>query len=170
MIVVIVQHSQVLIDLLSIHNQLSLFYFPGLFGSCSVIDGVRQSTFECFYNESCLHKLNNILQVNFDQLYMNESAYLPNQTLDNILSQQFEKSLYITSDYPIYFKLCAPSICQYSFIQRNDALYVFTVLLGVYGGLTAALKLIVWYSLYVYRTVFRRCRSPIEPIENDPSL
>ena len=167
---VIVQHFQVLIDLLSVHNRLSLFHFSGLFGGCSVIDGVRQSTFECFYNESCLQKLNNILQLNLHQLYMNESAYLPNQTIDNILSQQFEKGLYITSDYPTYFKLCAPSICQYSFIERNDALYVFTALLGLYGGLTAALKLIVWYSLYVYRIVFRRCRRTIEPIENDPSL
>ena len=128
------------------------------------MDGVMQSTFECFFDERCLRKLSEVLQISFTQRYRNASAYSPNQTLAVILGQQYDKLFYAGSNYDAYFRICAPSSCSYSYVQENDALYVFTTLLGLYGGLTAALKFIVWYSLYMNRVAWRRCRRTIEPI------
>ena len=133
------------------------------------MDGLRQSTFECLYDENCVRKLSDVLQLDFTQLYANESVYLPNQTMDKILNQLFQSFSYIASDYVTYFRLCAPSVCQYSYVESNDALYVFTTLLGLYGGMTAALKLIVWYSLTMFRLVFRKFRRAIGPIEDGSS-
>lgn len=139
--------------------------FPGLLGGCSATDGVSQSTFECFYDDICLRKLSNVLQLNLTRLDLNDSGYLTNQTIDSFFDRQFKED-FIGSDYSAYFRLCAPSVCQYSYVEKNDALYIFTALLGVYGGLTAALKIIVWYGLSVYRMLIGRSRRVVEPIRH----
>jgi len=46
-------------------------------------------------------------------------------------------------EYQLYYKQCAPKFCFYSFTSRSDALYVFTTIVGLFGGLSVALKIIV---------------------------
>ena len=49
----------------------------------------------------------------------------------------------MTVEYDQYFTYCAPKICQYSYSERADLLYMITILLALYGGLQTALRFIV---------------------------
>jgi hypothetical protein len=43
-----------------------------------------------------------------------------------------------------YFNSCAPDSCQYTNIQRHDFfLYIITSLIGLFGGLSSILRIIV---------------------------
>jgi hypothetical protein len=74
-----------------------------------------------------------------------------------------------TSSYSDYFSICAPLTCRYTYSQRNDANYILTTFLGLYGGLIVGLKLSVWYGLKIYwkvRQWLTGRRNRIEP-ENE---
>ena len=45
--------------------------------------------------------------------------------------------------YNQYYKQCAPEQCTYTFTSRDNLLHVFTTLVGLFGGLSVVLKIIV---------------------------
>jgi hypothetical protein len=64
-------------------------------------------------------------------------------SIEAIINELFIQNWTTTQSFSNYFAKCAPILCTYTSIQRNNALYVFTKLLGLYGGLTTALRLCV---------------------------
>jgi beta-lactamase regulating signal transducer with metallopeptidase domain len=45
--------------------------------------------------------------------------------------------------YENYFNECEPTECTYTHQTKNNILYIITTIIGLIGGLTTALKLIV---------------------------
>ncbi|UJR29777.1 hypothetical protein I4U23_017324 [Adineta vaga] len=76
--------------------------------------------------------------------YENISFYSLNQNL-------FVKQWFNQSFYENYFHLCQPKQCQYTINQKNNLIFILTTLLGLYGGLTYFLQLILGQSLLIYR-------------------
>lgn len=153
---------------------------PGLVFGCSPFHGVRLSTLECFFSTACMMTIINHLNYNTSRendttiptllispLQTSQlSRFAPTTTIGEIIDDVFiERWINVTS-YEKYFLACAPSSCRYELTMRNTILYLITTLLGLYGGLTVGLKLVIWHIFQLYRALkirmFRR-RTAIEP-------
>ena len=96
---------------------------------------------------------------------------LHNLSISQLTDQLFVTHWYNTSNYTAYFETCRPLECQYTISDRQNLIYIFTTVLGLYGGkeprascrhcnrvcilidlgLTYGLRLIVDRALYIYR-------------------
>jgi hypothetical protein len=62
------------------------------------------------------------------------------------------------TNYTNYFETCQPLECQYKLPDKNNPIVMFTTFLGLYGGLTYFLRLIIGQSLLAYRWWVKRKR------------
>ncbi|CAF3848222.1 unnamed protein product [Rotaria sp. Silwood1] len=104
---------------------------------CSIMDGLSQSTFECFYDDVCVNQLNELLNTSFTTFNLNATQFPPTTPIESILDENSIVSFDLSANYSSYFQICAPSKCQYRYIEQNGVVYIFTTLLELYGGLTA---------------------------------
>jgi hypothetical protein len=152
-------------------------FIPGLVLSCSPIDGLRMSTFECFFSSSCIASIITHLNyythmdgsspINFSTASaphliippLNSdiiSRFSKTTLVSEIMDKQFIESWNSTMSYEKYFAVCAPSICRYAYTQRQGILYVITTLLALYGGLTIGLRLVIWELTKLGRSIRNR--------------
>lgn len=159
---------------------------PGLVVGCWPIHGLFMSTLECFFSSSCIDTIISYLDyyiemdgsppTNFtipkvlalqikplDELV--SSRFSPNTTIGTLIDELLIEKWRNTSSYESYYATCAPSVCRYEYISRNDALYVITSMLSFYGGLTVSLRFIVWNIMEIYQLIKRRLRTRQTPIE-----
>ncbi|CAF3572702.1 unnamed protein product [Rotaria sp. Silwood1] len=129
---------------------------PGFVIGCSIMDGLSQSTFECFYDNICANQLNTAFGHSFTKFNLGETQFPPTTPIGSILDEYSIVSSKFSANYSAYFQICAPSTCQYRYREENGVVYVFTTLLGLYGGLTAFLHIFVWYLLDFYRFIVNR--------------
>ncbi|CAF3839568.1 unnamed protein product [Rotaria sp. Silwood1] len=73
-----------------------------------------------------------------------------NFSLEKLNDQLFVESWKNTSNYTNYFETCRPLQCQYISPNRNNPVIMLTNILGLYGGLTYSLRLIIGESLLAY--------------------
>ncbi|UJR18745.1 hypothetical protein I4U23_005651 [Adineta vaga] len=125
---------------------------PGLNFGCLPIDSLRQSTFECFYNSTCLNQLMNFYNISnvLNQSVLSRFNSISTVTIGQLIDELFIETWQNSSNYSSYYLSCSPSSCQYSYVTRNNILYMITTFLGLYGGLTIGLKFFVWHSLTIY--------------------
>ena len=64
-----------------------------------------------------------------------------------------------TIDYAKYYIQCAPKLCSYKIASRSPLSYIISVVLGLCGGVIAALKIIIPFLVRMLRD---RCRPAIE--------
>ena len=144
---------------------------PGLYIGCYPIDGLRMSTFECFFSASCINTILSYLDyytlpdgsppINFslpevlslvvepfnDSISSRFSKTTPVGTIiDDLFAEEWEN---ITS-FEKYYAACSPMACTYEFTERRGILYVLTSLLALYGGLTVGLRMMVWNGVRLH--------------------
>jgi hypothetical protein len=131
------------------------------------MDSVLYSTLECLYsNTNCLEDIllryinytNTAVSVsplNISQLIRTST----NSTVATLAENLFVEEWKTSFSYLKYFNMCAPHVCQYTYVKRADHLYVITMFLALYGGLTLVLSLFV--QLLV--KLILRCRHPSNP-------
>ncbi|UJR12038.1 hypothetical protein I4U23_016216 [Adineta vaga] len=123
---------------------------------CLPIDGLRQSTLECFYNSTCLNELAQFFNITtkfpnvLNQSVPTRFNPLLSVTLGELIDKLFVETWQNSSNYSNYYSSCSPSSCEYNHVERNNILYTITTFLGLYGGLTVGLKLFAWHSLNIY--------------------
>ncbi|UJR29415.1 hypothetical protein I4U23_010627 [Adineta vaga] len=117
--------------------------FPGFNAGCSAVFGLRVSTFECLYDQTSLNLSANIQHIS------------NTTTIGSLIDNLFIETWSNISNYSSYFHECAPATCQYSYVKQNDFIYILTTLLGLYGGLTIALRLIVWHGIGIVLQLVR---------------
>lgn len=143
----------------------------GLVVGCLPMHGLRMSTLECFYSFDCIRTVLSYLDyfmstdgsppLNFtipQELPITIAPldaaivlrFLPNTSVDTLINEVFVEQWNKTSSYGDYFKMCAPTMCRYEYMQRRDALFITTYLLGLYGGLTVSLRFISWRTMQLY--------------------
>ena len=147
---------------------------PGLVTGCTPLDGLRMSTFECFYSSSCIAtiisylnyftELNGSAPVNFNTSVptsdmmvtaLDESnlvLFTKNMTVGKIMDELFIDGWNMSSSYEQYYNACAPTTCQYEYIARNSPIYIVTLLLSLHGGLTIGLRVLMWNAAKFYQT------------------
>ncbi|CAF3692114.1 unnamed protein product [Adineta steineri] len=79
-----------------------------------------------------------------------------NNTFDQLLETSFVSRWSPYLNYSAYFAQCQPQVCTYTIAQRSSFLYILTSLLGLYGGLSVVLRLLVPYMVsFIHRCVNR---------------
>jgi hypothetical protein len=69
----------------------------------------------------------------------NESSGTFNDLLDNL----FVENLLTELSYSAYFEQCRAQFCFYLIKQHSSVLYIFTLLLALYGGLSVVLRFLI---------------------------
>lgn len=130
---------------------------PGLVLGCYAIDSLLLSTLECFYDKKCVELI--VKNYDFDvvglvrpldsraanikPLRHENSRFHLNSTVNEIFSQLFIEDWLNTSNFTAYYNRCAPVKCTYTIQKRFDTTYMFTIMLGFYGGLSNILEIIL---------------------------
>jgi hypothetical protein len=119
----------------------------GFFVGCSTVDSLLLSTLECLFDEACLDIIQKYIPfsniVGVYALNTSQTRFALNTSIETIINDLFIEKWSTEQSFSDYFAQCAPILCTYTLVQRNNALYVLTKLLGLYGGLTAVLRLSV---------------------------
>ncbi|CAF3229739.1 unnamed protein product [Rotaria sp. Silwood2] len=140
----IYNQSKVIIPNEAFSNDASLlFVVPGFQVGCVPQNALLQSTLECFYNQSCLDivitltgALRTVSALNISNSF---SRFDPITAIGDIFDNLMLESWHSFPDFAAYFKICAPAVCSYSYIQRFFFIYMITVAASLFGGLSVAL-------------------------------
>ncbi|CAF4015884.1 unnamed protein product [Rotaria sp. Silwood1] len=139
---------------------------PGFRIGCYVLDSLLQSTLECLYNVSCIDQIKYLYNVtNIVIRSLNQSFSFPNETVQSLVDNLLIDKLESNVSYEQYYAVCSPLSCTYSINKRVNPIYIITVIIGLYGGLTVALKLVTSLLMeiqYYFMIIIRRRR--IEPV------
>jgi hypothetical protein len=142
-----------------------LFNISNMFSGCFTIPSVLQSSLECFFNRTCLnYVLGRTLvlpeyrgnTMNVSILKINSTRFSPNMLVQEIINEMMIETWGDNISYSQYYEQCAPKLCTYFFTSRNNALYVFTTMIGLFGGLSVALRIIVPLIITWIRNRMRR--------------
>ncbi|CAF1289613.1 unnamed protein product [Adineta steineri] len=104
---------------------------------CYMLSALMNSTLEALYNQTFIDKVSNSSQ-SFKKLNSSNS----NSKVEMLLSQMLVKSWPNRILYEKYFQSCAPKSCSYRKIQHYSFWNILIILIGLFGGLTKALKII----------------------------
>ncbi|CAF1165707.1 unnamed protein product [Adineta ricciae] len=123
-------------------NSMRKYPIKGMKMGCTPSESLLASTLECFYDQSCLDLIRRYTNCPNSSvpLSINNSRFLQNTTIDQLAHDLFLEKWSTQVDYPSYYEHCSPSICSYARIERFNVLYTITIILGLQGGLTIALK------------------------------
>ncbi len=81
-----------------------------------------------------------------------------NISLEKLNNQLFVQKWINKTNYTNYFQTCQPLECQYTLSNKNDPIFMFTTLLGLYEGLNNVLTSILGQSAIFYRWWINRNR------------
>lgn len=128
----------------------------GFVGGCLPVDGLRQSTLECLFDSVCLDMIrpliNNTIMFSIPNPLNNSAdTRYPHMTtkIDTIIRGLFIEEWSNTTNYSAYYEKCSPRACYYVETQYNTFIYTITFLLGLYGGMTISIRLIVTYAFKI---------------------
>jgi hypothetical protein len=129
----------------------SLFFtIPGLFVGCYLVEAMRQSSLECFYQASCITMIEQFLQA---PLQLNNTIFPLNSsiksrfnvssTINELLSKAMTEEWIKNISHLQYFNQSRILSCTYSYISKFDIIYIITTLISLIGGLTKVLRFII---------------------------
>jgi hypothetical protein len=130
-------------------NLTVIFTVPGLHLGCFIVQGVLQSTLECFYNQTCIDTLQSYIISSTEMYNVScldsslSSRYNETSTIQELVNQLMVEKWNLSSTYENYYKECQPIKCTYSYVTKNDVLYIATTILSLIGGLATVLKFVI---------------------------
>ncbi|CAF2573792.1 unnamed protein product [Rotaria sp. Silwood2] len=141
-------------------NGSRIFTIPGLYIGCYLVEAMRSSSLECFYNQTCLEQvefmLESPLSFNATVLDPSRSQFHINSSIDALLSNAMIERWYQNVSWSNYYKQCNPNVCTFTFTNKYNILYIITTLIGLVGGLFQVLKLIVPHAVrFIRHRIFR---------------
>jgi len=155
-------------------NQYLEFTIPGFYEGCYIIEALLQSDLRCFYNLTCM---NEIISYTSSSITINPIAldpsllvrFLENSTIEELVNQLMVEEWNQSIIYENYYNECQPLECIYTYQTKNNAIYIITTLVGLIGGLTTALKLIVprmvkFITFCIQKWTMRRVTNTVMPI------
>jgi hypothetical protein len=140
---------------------------PGFYTGCLPINSLLQSSLECFYDQTCIDQLASLVSdgQHFSAIDLHEhSVFQHNSTfqsvIDLIMIEHWRKNF----SYQDYFHQCKPVYCTYFVNERRTATVVLIQIIGVLGGLTLILTLIIPKMIHFVRNRHLRNQTPSEPM------
>lgn len=143
------------------------FVVPNVYFACSIIQAVRASTLECFFNQTCfdivLNETASSQSINISILEENLTRFMPETPLGSVIDELMIESWGEDANYTKYYASCLPKFCTYTISLRDNFLYALTALLGLIGGLSAAFIILIpiIVTLILKSLLVRRSRNPV---------
>ena len=139
---------------------------------CSNFESLAQSSFGCFYNQTCLdaikHQLNetmNIRSIAFDyeMTAMNSSGLGVNAThelfaaaLDRLMVSQWKSNV----SFSAYYTACAPSFCAFAYRSRRSMMVICMTVVSVIGGLSTATAILMLLLIRTMEKILQHEQRP----------
>jgi hypothetical protein len=141
-----------------------IFTVPGFYSRCFPVESLLPSTLECFYSsQPCLDMMANVTNetffTNISRLNASQpSRFSINTTINELLGQLFIESWSSTLFYTSYFNKCQPAFCSYTVNSKKDTLEIVTIVTGLIGGLSVALRVAIPHVISGSVKLLRKCR------------
>jgi hypothetical protein len=139
------------------------FTLPDISVGCFVLPSVLQSSLGCFFNQTCLDmiqfEIKSSQSINIYILDANRTRFSPNSSIGTILDNLMVETWNERIEYDKYYEECAPEQCTYSYTSRNNPFQIVTTLVGLLGGLSVVLKIII---PFIVRWIRNRMRPHAE--------
>jgi hypothetical protein len=139
------------------------FTLPDISVGCFVLPSVLQSSLGCFFNQTCLDmvqfEIESERSINICILDANSTRFSPNSSIGTILDNLMVETWNERIEYDKYYEECAPEQCTYSYTSRNNPFQIVTTLVGLLGGLSVVLKIII---PFIVRWIRNRMRPHAE--------
>jgi hypothetical protein len=137
---------------------------PGFFVGCYPLESLLQSTLECLYDMTCINKLKKPNQFsNMTIRPLNSTLSPPNMTVQSLMDALMVDRWESSVNYEDYYAACAPRSCTYVIREQANPIYMITTIIGFFGGLTVALKLIVPVFMKIGRYLIMYRQRRVEP-------
>ena len=153
-----------------------LYSVPGLYWTCFPVESLLQSTLECFYdNQDCLNIMMGLYNVssfnNFSRLISSSNAghYMINSTIGSIFTEMFIESWDESTNYSSYFTQCQPASCSYKILRRDSLPEIITRIIGLIGGLSVSLRILVPFLVTACVGIIRSCWPRHQQTLTEPS-
>ena len=143
----------------------AVFTIPGMKVGCMPFDAMKESSLECFFSSSCLNEtarwISTLPPSEWPQpLNKSSMTSFRSQTLiKDLIFQQMVDQWNYGKDFVGYYAACAPIQCSYTLVRYNSFIYVITLLIGLQGGLTVALRLMAPFIVDSSLRLYRRCKT-----------
>ena len=132
---------------------------------CYLVDALLKSSLECFYKTACLSRIGTNSIVALDGTLL--SRYSPNATIGDFLSHMMVEEWNANAAYESYFSMCNASDCTYSYASGGHVVVVMSNMIGLLGGLTIILGVVVPWAVEFVR---RRRSSTAVSHQGNPNL
>lgn len=125
-----------------------VFVIPGMLVGCLPYMAILASTFECLYDSSCVNTtakwISNLPPESWPKPLDSSlpSQFFRTSILNDIYSKQMVETWLSVTNYSTYYAACSPIECTYTLNTHNSIIYVLITLLGSYGGLMVALRIV----------------------------
>ena len=111
---------------------------------CLPMDAALASSFACFYDPECLSLVHGSSPNPGRPMPLaSPSRFEHNATLQMLLNELMIEEQKTTVHYSPYYAECRPTYCSYSYSSRFHVLFMITLLLSAYGGISAILRLFI---------------------------
>lgn len=138
-------------------TQPSVPFIQGYLVGCTPLEALLRSSIECLYEQDCIVFFTSHLNLSLPTpipLNINETRFFSNATVDSMVEKMFIETYTSNVSYSKFFEQCNPPSCTVTLTKRSNTLTIITTLLGLYGGLTTFLKLLVpFLTACVYKTI-----------------
>ena len=153
------------------------FVIPGMKVGCLPYEALHESTLECFFSAQCLNETARRISSLPPAAWPKPLGSAAKRRFGSYTPVSFIFSEIIldhwtnSSDYARYYDACAPVQCTYLTIRKNSFIYLVTLLIGLYGGLSIVFRIIA-PLLVQYRHLF--CcicrRRPVSSPQNQQGI
>jgi hypothetical protein len=117
---------------------------PGMVVDCLIVDATLASTLECYYDHTCISLLHEQLAADVEPLSTSSNKYFSsNWTIQTLLNTLRIDELSVDVVFNSFYSQCNLAYCSYTYMHRFDVLYIITTIIGIFGGLSFALRLTV---------------------------
>ena len=119
---------------------------PGIKAGCMPVNMILLSTLECFYNQTCVDQLISFFPTTekFTAMAALEtSRFQSTSTVQSIVNLLMVEEWSTNISYEKYYARCAPISCTFSKVERHTVTFVIIKLIGLLGGLTIILGLVI---------------------------
>lgn len=153
----------------------------GLVQSCLRVDSLLESSLECFYNISCIQMLLEwhsfqLSNLTIDPRFYNITPlnpmfniiFSPDTTFDVIASELFIENWTDSTDFSSYYNHCAPNECIYTYAEQFNRAYITATILGIVGGLSVALRILILLIVKLLRRMYYSCCKRQQHVQSEP--
>jgi hypothetical protein len=90
--------------------------------------------------------------------FSNDNHFKRNTLIQNIADELFVEEWKNNSFYSSFYNQCAPIYCSYKTKKDDYVIYTISKVLGLYGGLTFALRFTIPFVIKIIFQIRNKCR------------